>query len=325
MLEILGLDQLEQEVYLLLLASGPQPRPDLLDQYGQQAHAALTSLRKRGLVMGVDPVRACKPSLGLAPAMLEWQAALERLRALLPDMDQLFLQANHVPVEQGSVDVLADPAQMREAFQRIHDTARTEVLAFHTAPFKRMIGNDGIPNLHLACCRIIVEEEVLDDPDAVAGLQHSEGIGCEIRMTKHLDHKMVIGDRQLGMVPQYPARHPDEDGSALLIRPGTIMDVLVEQFERRWQAAMPVGSVAQGARPSEAPMSDEDLKILWLLTRGASDRQLQRGLMLSDRTVRRRIEALMERCGVTTRFQLGVYAAQHKLVPALDSPLSQAS
>lgn len=56
-------------------------------------------------------------------------------------------------------------------------------------------------------------------------------------------------------------------------------------------------------------LSDRDRTIITLMAAGLTDEAIARRLRLSRRTVVRRITALLDRLGATTRFQAGVQAA----------------
>jgi DNA-binding NarL/FixJ family response regulator len=61
-------------------------------------------------------------------------------------------------------------------------------------------------------------------------------------------------------------------------------------------------------------VSERDRTIITLMAAGATDEAIARRLDLSRRTVVRRIAALLDRLGATTRFQAGVQAAKRGLL-----------
>lgn len=64
-----------------------------------------------------------------------------------------------------------------------------------------------------------------------------------------------------------------------------------------------------------ATVTDADLTLLAALARGGKDEIVARRLGVSTRTFRRRLLDLMQRLGVTSRFQIGATAARAGLLP----------
>jgi DNA-binding NarL/FixJ family response regulator len=73
-------------------------------------------------------------------------------------------------------------------------------------------------------------------------------------------------------------------------------------FETLWTLGIPVSG-------DRAPLSEQDRMIVALMAAGVTDDVIARRPRLSRRTVTRRIAALLDRLGATTRFQAGVQAA----------------
>jgi DNA-binding NarL/FixJ family response regulator len=84
-----------------------------------------------------------------------------------------------------------------------------------------------------------------------------------------------------------------------------LVDVIVSGSTPLPRSGRPVGA----AGPSQ-----RDLDVLALLAAGASDSVIARKTRVSQRTVERRVRALMDGLGATTRFQAGVEAARRGLV-----------
>jgi DNA-binding NarL/FixJ family response regulator len=93
---------------------------------------------------------------------------------------------------------------------------------------------------------------------------------------------------------------------SVLIRSSGILDALIAYYEAEWARAYPL-PMAKGP----APVDDVDRQVLALLLAGLTDQAVASQLGLSLRSVQRRIAALMEVAGVTTRIQLGWHAGQH--------------
>lgn len=90
-----------------------------------------------------------------------------------------------------------------------------------------------------------------------------------------------------------------------VLRPPVVVSAFVDLFEELWRRAEPLVT-------KEA--SEEDVRVLELLSMGFKDEAIARQMGLGLRTVRRRIAHLMDEHGVETRFQLGQAVARRGLV-----------
>ena len=70
-------------------------------------------------------------------------------------------------------------------------------------------------------------------------------------------------------------------------------------------AAMPITHTHQ-----RQEIDEQENRILGLLSSGVSDSAIARQVDLSQRTVERRIKALMDRLGAQSRFQMGLLARE---------------
>jgi DNA-binding NarL/FixJ family response regulator len=97
--------------------------------------------------------------------------------------------------------------------------------------------------------------------------------------------------------------------SALVVRGSALLDALINMFLLLWDQALPVvPDIEDGA------LDDTDRRLLTMLASGMQDDTIARQLRVSTRTVGRRVANLMERLGVKTRFQAGVYAVRNSLI-----------
>ncbi|SDZ09962.1 regulatory protein, luxR family [Saccharopolyspora shandongensis] len=103
---------------------------------------------------------------------------------------------------------------------------------------------------------------------------------------------------------------PDRTGldGSLVVHASGLLNALSGLFETLWTLAMPVS-----AETEQDQLSDRDRSIM-LMAAGATDEAIARRLHLSRRTVVRRIAALLDQLGATTRFQAGVQAAKRGLL-----------
>ncbi len=105
-----------------------------------------------------------------------------------------------------------------------------------------------------------------------------------------------------------PGKWAQPSGWNLVVRTPVLVLAMREMFELLWSRAVPVP-------PADGEgVADEPALILALLAAGAKDEAIARHLRLSLRTVRRRVAALMDQLGASTRFQAGIEAARRGLV-----------
>ncbi|GED83388.1 helix-turn-helix domain-containing protein [Streptomyces sp. 6-11-2] len=111
-----------------------------------------------------------------------------------------------------------------------------------------------------------------------------------------------------------PGAEPAPEPSAVLVRPGALLDALIAFFESLWAGASPLVLTEDGlvgAAVSDRTPPPEDLLLLSLLLTGLTDTAIAGQLGTSLRTVQRRIRDLIEFAGVRTRMQLA-WEASHR-------------
>jgi len=74
----------------------------------------------------------------------------------------------------------------------------------------------------------------------------------------------------------------------------------------------------------DAPLTAQQHRIAALIARGASNREVAEGLVISEHTVKVHLSSILGRLGLQNRQQLAVYAVRHGLV-APQSPAGRAS
>jgi len=127
------------------------------------------------------------------------------------------------------------------------------------------------------------------------------GLGEDARVLAELPVKLIIGDDRTALLVPEPERVGSE-GSLVVHRSG-LLNAFVGVFETLWTLGVPISPAG------EMQLSERDRTIITLMAAGVTDEAIARRLRLSRRTVVRRITALLDRLGATTRFQAGVQAA----------------
>lgn len=94
-----------------------------------------------------------------------------------------------------------------------------------------------------------------------------------------------------------------------MVRGSLLVDALVRLFELQWEMAVPIADVA-GPDDDAAALTEQERRLLAMLSSGMTDEAMARAVGLSHRTVQRRLAELARRVGAEGRFQLGVQAAR---------------
>ncbi|PZR52991.1 LuxR family transcriptional regulator [Xylanimonas oleitrophica] len=144
--------------------------------------------------------------------------------------------------------------------------------------------------------RIVVDSAFLAEPAAVTALERRMAEGAEIRVVDERLVKLAIADDEVALVQLSPHL------AVLLRRP--LLLLADELFESVWRTARPYLAAT-------STLAAQDRLILQLMLSGLTDAAMAAQVGTSARTVQRRLRALMDRAGVSTRTQLGSHAARH--------------
>lgn len=150
--------------------------------------------------------------------------------------------------------------------------------------------------------RTVYDLRLLQIPEAREILEALRAVESQ-RFRSQLPFSLVVGDARSAVIDtSFPGR-PGPVGlyleSAPLAEP---VQWLAESF---WAAAMPITHTHQ-----RQEIDEQENRILGLLSSGVSDSAIARQVDLSQRTVERRIKALMDRLGAQSRFQMGLLARE---------------
>ncbi|MGI8416035.1 MAG: hypothetical protein ACR2P2_07470 [Nakamurella sp.] len=150
--------------------------------------------------------------------------------------------------------------------------------------------------------RIIYPAQAARRPDVMEYLTEFAARGAKVRVLGTVPNRMVIADRARALIPESPG-HPS--GRGLLISGTVLVRALYTEFREMWRASLPVG-----AGPEDTLSWDGVQAILTVLESGVTDGVAAQRLGVSERTMRRRVSAVMELLGATSRFDAGVKAAR---------------
>ena len=330
MLESLGFSEAAESVYRLLLRD-----PMVCDEVAAsrlglsvaEVEAARAQLIQAGLIRNSwdddSAIAFGNPEVLLDAAIRRQEAELaqrqEQLATSRVELQSLlteYLEATSQPSVAGEVVELVG----REAIQRELETwshkVQYEMLALHpdTSYSAEMLeAAEAMDLLALergVKMRSVYPEDCRSDPAVLAYHRTVIKHGAEVRYAKQVPARLLVFDRQVGIIPAYSA---DNRRAALRLEGEGVAAMLVLNFDLVWSAATPED--AEDARVEiEAPGADHgptdlDRILLQLLSMGVKDEAAARHLGVSVRTVRRQIADLMSRLHAGSRFEAGMQAA----------------
>lgn len=311
LLDAVGLSATDSDVYLVLMSGQSLHLDEICDQVGLpeiSVQATMRTLLDNGLAQQesfTDPVfRGISPDVAI-PMLIDRRR--RELTALQSKVDQLALAGHAGATTESPVERITGEPAVLDWCARIQGEAEKELLVLDCPPY--LVGgvapNDAqFPALDRGVqYRCVYHPDALVEPDAVDQMKRCTEAGEEARLSVDAVPKMVIADRSValivasGVVPDPTVR--------LLVRSSSLLDLLVDHFERVWTRAVPIDAPS----PCEE-VSARDQELLTLLAAGMKDRTIARALGVTERTVGRRVTELMSRLDADTRFRAGVRAAQ---------------
>ncbi|HEV7720085.1 MAG TPA: helix-turn-helix domain-containing protein [Iamia sp.] len=318
LLEPVGLERADNDVYLALVV-----RP-----------SASVAVLAEATTLPVDAVEISLARLADEGLVIRDEFASPRYRAISPDeaIPALIARRRSQLVDlQRSVDAIAETARTRATDDRaavaerippadlvdvvmgLQAGAQREMLIVAAPPYLdgQVWPNDGeLSALERGVAyRVVYHPDSLASPEQLAHVRRCAEAGEDARILADAGPKMVIVDRSAAIVVESSA-HPDA-AARLLVRPSSLLDLLVDRFQRQWSAAVPVA----GADDAAADVSERDRELLALLAAGLKDRAIAHTLGVTERTIGRRVTDLMERLDAATRFRAGARAAQRGWIP----------
>ena len=127
--------------------------------------------------------------------------------------------------------------------------------------------------------------------------------GAHIRVARRVSQRSIIVDRRCGVLAM---TEDSLNPPFLVVREPALVRQMCVQFGVLWRSAHSVGT-----GPEDSLAEETVREVLHVLTEGMTDAAAARYLGISERTVRRRVTAVMDLLGASNRFEAGVKAAQH--------------
>ena len=153
--------------------------------------------------------------------------------------------------------------------------------------------------------RVLYSRASLEYPGYLATvIEPCVAAGEDARVLPSVPVKLLIIDDASALV-SLSIREADVHNTLLIVQPSGLLSALIALFEVTWQGAL---SFYSRDNPPPMRLRQADRRLLSLLAAGVPDDDIAREIGISRRTLSRRIELLMARLGVTTRFQMALQA-----------------
>lgn len=149
---------------------------------------------------------------------------------------------------------------------------------------------------------VIYQADAARRPEVLHYLSEFVAAGARVRVAARVTHRTIVVDRELVVV----AVEEDSLGVPfLVVREPALVRNFCAQFAALWRGAHSVG-----VGPEDS-LADETVRaVLDILKSGVTDDVAARQLGVSTRTIRRRVAAVMDLLGASSRFEAGVKAVE---------------
>ncbi|MBO0839950.1 MAG: hypothetical protein J2O49_03930 [Sciscionella sp.] len=314
----LGLSEIDASVYLRLLALGAAT-PDQLAAFDDtpvgKVKESFAELLNVGLVTEADAdtgsVLPTPPNAGLDLLTRRRLTELDEARvAMMAAFDSFRRSVSPTPAEQ-LIEVIPHDA-VHGRIMQLERGAQTCIRGLDSPPYYANVAANTVElnNLERGVrYQAVYAKAALEDKDYLAhNITPSVRAGEEARTLPEVPVKLMLVDDAYAVVS---ITDGNADGSALLIRPCSLLSALFGLFEMCWRAGLPLSVREDGDGPFLQPIQR---RLLALLAAGLGDEQVARGLGISRRTLFRYLEGLLATTGAANRFQLALYAVRNKWI-----------
>ncbi|MER5896195.1 helix-turn-helix domain-containing protein [Streptomyces sp. NPDC001876] len=323
MLEGLGIEPAEEQVYVALVGRPATNAQELADRTGllePEVEQALAELGLKGLVTSHPDqrrrLRASPPDINLSLMALQRMDDVRKAQLAIAQLAQSYRGDGAGSGTADSVEVIEGGEVIAERYAQVQRAARVEVRSLIASPVVAVpaAANPGQRDaLHAGVrYRSVYERASLDlwNPDTLL-LEEWVELGEEMRISVDIPLKIAIVDSSLAFVAS--REHLSGEPTALVVRNCALLEALGWIFDRVWESALPLPA-ALAARGGEGPLASDDRHLLSLLLAGYTDQAIATQQDVSLRTVQRRVQRLLALAGAQSRLQLGWQAARRNWI-----------
>jgi hypothetical protein len=206
------------------------------------------------------------------------------------------------------VQVITDPEEIMRRSGTMINSAEREYMSLGTLDTGMPLTEDFVVSAAPVrreglLVRAIYDQASVDHPVAFANIQRSMAAGEQARILPALPTKMLLIDKTAVLLPL----NNTGTAGAVLFYAEPVVCGLADYFELLWSRAVPVGCAGP---PPGCPLTKEQHDVL-LLAQGLPHKAIQHKLDLGDRTLTRRVEAIMKALDTHSPFAAGA-AAQRR-------------
>lgn len=312
MWDAVGISGDEERVYRALLRDpelGTGECVQALDITPQRFRSAVRQLVAAGLLRDESPPRPVDPRAALGSLIRDRQHELDRLTG---DIEQLATDFYHGQLrgDPGRViEIMEGTDAIRARLGDLLANAQDDIVGLDAPPY--VMDSDECEVLERRALkrgvgyRCIYGRHALDNPGKLAYISAMGQAGEQSRFVRTVPLKLFVFDRRTAILPLTGT----ENGSrfrTIVVQRSALTDALHALFEVMWQQATPWPDEPGGA----GALTAAEQALLRRLVSGMKDEAIARHLGCSRRTLRRRVEALLDKLGAGSRFQAGVLATQ---------------
>lgn len=303
-------------VYLSLVRRSGATKEELLelgyDEVGLDL--ALRALSDTGIAHEVaGRWEPSPPDVALPRRATQLEREAHYLRTVTSEVSDLYWRSRSTSGESDTPEtiVLNTQQEVEAAAATILASARTRVVGFRdnsplttqffATPIERhrekLLSAEHRPLL----VQMTYESSVLTYPNAGEVLLARAEAGETTRIIDRLPFTLMVADTTAALLDL--TTYDSSGSGSLLIRERRQVVALAALADTFWGLALPTSLGSTG-------LDSQAGYVLSLLAAGATDSAIAAQTGLSLRTIERRVKALLEQLGATTRFQAGVQAAR---------------
>lgn len=326
MLEILGVEEFDEQVYRALLRQPTAVTAELaeaLQDTPARVRRSLLRLTRLGLVRRLDPRHfvPIAPRTALATLLQRRQARIQAesdaLHSAVEELTQDYLSGEVQAHPAGLIEVVIGTDAIYRRALELWQAATHEILIFDKPPYAATQASDPYdeeeterPLLERGVrLRGIYQRDVLETPRQMAVATRLAELGEEARVLPHLPIKLHIYDRRMAMLPLTTDTHAHQ--SRAIVHRSGLLDALLALFDAYWERAHPITGPVESQPGSPRPqLSTQEATVLTMLAAGMKDQAVARQLNVSRRTAARRTERILDLLDASSRFQAGAQAAR---------------